>query len=191
MSIGGVPIESDSFSLGDTSIVATVWPLNDPKHNRYFAVATYLSLPTGDYDPNVASLGTNRWSITVQPAYYFNINSKWSVDLVGDITIYGDNNNGPGGITIEKDPSFTALAWLNYQASGFTTLSLGVTTTRGGEETRGGVAQGDSSVTTFRGAWSQMLNPTTQFVTEVGTDVDAKNTFKRDLEVVVRVAKFF
>lgn len=69
MSIGGAPIESNDFALGDTSIVATVWPLNDPERNRYFAVATYLTLPTGEYDRDVASLGSNRWSVTVQPAY--------------------------------------------------------------------------------------------------------------------------
>lgn len=191
MSIGGAPLASDDFSLGDTSIVATFWPLNDPENNRYFAVATYLTLPTGEYDPNVASLGSNRWAVTVQPAYYFNIAPKWSVDVVGDVTIYGDNDDGPGGITIEKDPNFTALSWLNYHASDATTVSFGVSTTWGGEETWGGVDRGDSQVTTLRLAWSQMLNPTTQLVTELSTDVDAENTFKRDFGALLRLAKFF
>lgn len=191
MSIGGAPLASDDFSLGDTSIVATFWPLNDPENNRYFAVATYLTLPTGEYDPNVASLGSNRWAVTVQPAYYFNIAPKWSVDVVGDVTIYGDNDDGPGGVTIEKDPNFTALSWLNYHASDATTVSFGVSTTWGGEETWGGVDRGDSQVTTLRLAWSQMLNPTTQLVTELSTDVDAENTFKRDFGALLRLAKFF
>ena len=191
MSIGGMPLDSDDFSLGDTSIVATVWPINDPEHNRYLAVATYLTLPTGEYDPDVASLGSNRWSLTVQPAYYFNIAPKWSVDLVGDVTIYGDNDDGPGGVTIEKDPNFTALGWLNYHASDVTTFSIGASTTWGGEETWGGASRGDSNVTTVRAAWSQMLNPTTQLVVEVGADVDAENTFERDVGAVFRLAKFF
>ncbi|MBC7133821.1 MAG: transporter [Roseovarius sp.] len=191
MSIGGMPLNTKSFSMGDTSLVATVWPFNDPERNRYLAIATYLNLPTGDYNANKAGLGTNRWSLTVQPVYYFNINAKWSVDLVGDVTIYGDNDDGPGGITIKKDPSYTALGWLNYHASDMTTLSLGVSTTRGGEEKWAGVKQGDMHVTTVRGAWSQMLNPTTQLVMELGTDVDAKNTFERDLTALVRLAKFF
>lgn len=187
----GTPLDSDDFSLGDTSIVATVWPLNDPENNRYFAVATYLTLPTGEYDPNIASLGSNRWSVTVQPAYLFNIAPKWSVDLVGDVTVYGDNNDGPGGVTIEKDPSYTALGWLNYHASDATTMSFGVSTTTGGEETWGGVKRGDSKTTTVRAAWSQMLNPTTQMVVELGTDVDAENSFERDTTALFRVAKFF
>jgi len=191
MSIGGAPIASEEFSLGDTSIVATVWPFNDPENNRYFAVATYLTLPTGDYDANVASLGTNRWSVTVQPAYYFNIAPRWSVDLVGDVTIYGDNDDGPAGAKIEKDPSFTALGWLNYHASDMSTVSFGLSTTQGGEETWGGVRQGDSRVTTVRAAWSQMLNPTTQLVVEFGTDVDAENSFERDTSALLRLAKFF
>ncbi|MBC7152679.1 MAG: transporter [Rhizobium sp.] len=191
MSIGGAPLASDDFSLGDTSIVATFWPLNDPENNRYFAVATYLTLPTGEYDSNVASLGSNRWAVTVQPAYYFNIAPKWSVDVVGDVTIYGDNDDGPGGVTIEKDPNFTALSWLNYHATDATTVSFGVSATWGGEETWGGVDRGDSQVTTLRLAWSQMLNPTTQLVTELSTDVDAENTFKRDFGALLRLAKFF
>lgn len=191
MSIGGMPLNSNDFALGDTSIVATFWPLNDPKNNRYFALATYLNLPTGEYDANVASLGSNRWSLAFQPAFYFDVAPRWSVDLVGDVTFYGDNDDGPGGMKIEKDPSFTALGWLNYHASDATTFSFGVSTTHGGEETLGGVGLGDSHVTTVRAAWSQMLNPTTQFLLELGTDVDAKNNFERDRAAVVRLAKFF
>ncbi|AER57480.1 hypothetical protein DSC_14180 [Pseudoxanthomonas spadix BD-a59] len=77
MSIGGQRLASDDFSLGDTSIVATFWPINDPERNRYFAVATWLTLPTGHDDANVSGLGTNRWSVSVQPAYYFNLAPRW------------------------------------------------------------------------------------------------------------------
>jgi len=76
-SIGGQRLASDDFSLGDTSIVATFWPINDPERNRYFAVATWLTLPTGHDDANVSGLGTNRWSVSVQPAYYFNLAPRW------------------------------------------------------------------------------------------------------------------
>jgi hypothetical protein len=191
LSIGGTSLESDSFGLGDTSIVFTVWPLNDPERNRYFAVATYVTLPTGDYDSDVASLGTNRWAMTVQPAYYFDLAPKWTADLVGDVTIYGDNDSGPGGMTIEKDPDFTALGWLNYHANDRTTFSVGVSHTWGGEETRDGVGLGDFDVTTVRAAWSQMLTPTTQLVAELGTDVDAENSFERDRAALIRIARFF
>jgi hypothetical protein len=45
--------------------------------------------------------------------------------------------------------------------------------------------------TTVRAAWSQLLNPTTQFLMEVGHDVDAQNTFQRDATLTLRLAKFF
>ncbi len=76
-SIGGQRLASDDFSLGDTSIVATSWPINDPERNRYFAVATWLTRPTGHDDANVSGLSTNRWSVSVQPAYYFNLAPRW------------------------------------------------------------------------------------------------------------------
>ncbi len=191
MSIGGRTQASDEFGLGDTSIVATFWLVNEPERNLYFSVANYLTLPTGDYDPDVASLGSNRWSGAVQPALHYGFAPRWSVELMGDVTIYGDNDDGPGGVTIKKDPSFTAIGWLNYHVSGVTVLSVGVSTTWGGKETWGGIDHGDSRVSTPRATWSQMLNPTTQLLLEVGTDVNAENTFERKFETVLRLAKVF
>lgn len=191
MSLGGTNIDSDDFSLGDTTLVGTIWPLNDPENGRYFAIATYLTLPTGNYSATRPSLGSNRWSMAIQPGFVFNVAPKWSVDLAGDVTIYGDNEDGPGGVTVEKDPSYTALGWLNYHASDKTTLSLGATTSWGGAETVGGIPGDDVKSTTVRVAWSQLLTPTTQFLMEVGHDVEAENTFERDTTVTLRLAKFF
>ncbi len=181
----------DGFSLGDTTLVGTVWPLNDPENGRYFAIATYLTLPTGEYSATRPGLGSNRWSAAVQPGFVFRFAPQWSVDLAADVTIYGDNDDGPGGVTVEKDPSYTALGWLSFHASDKTTLSLGATTSWGGAETVGGIKGADVESTTVRAAWSQMLNPTTQFLMEVGHDVDAQNTFERDTTLTLRLAKFF
>lgn len=191
MSLGGTNIDSDEFSLGDTTLVGTIWPLNDPENGRYFAIATYLTLPTGSYSATEPSLGSNRWSIAIQPGFLFNVAPKWSVDLAGDVTIYGDNEDGPGGANVEKDPSYTALGWVNYHASDKTTLSVGATTSGGGAETVGGIQGADVTSTTVRVAWSQLLTPTTQFLMEVGHDVEAENTFERDTTVTLRLAKFF
>ncbi len=191
MSVGGAGIETKDFSLGDTTLVGTVWPLNDPENGRYFAIATYLTLPTGEYSATRPGLGSNRWSAAVQPGFVFRFAPQWSVDLAADVTIYGDNDDGPGGVTVEKDPSYTALGWLSFHASDKTTLSLGATTSWGGAETVGGIKGADVESTTVRAAWSQMLNPTTQFLMEVGHDVDAQNTFERDTTLTLRLAKFF
>ncbi|MCT9828210.1 transporter [Pseudomonas veronii] len=191
MRVGGSDIDTKDFSIGDVTLVGTLWPLNDPEHERYFAIATYLTLPTGNYSASEPGLGSNRWSLSIQPGYLFKIAPQWSVDLVGDVTFYGDNNDGPGGADLEKDPSFTMLGWLNYEASAKTMFSLGFTTTRGGEESVKGVDGSDVKSTTIRAEWSQMLSPTTQFLMEIGHDVDAENTFKRDATLTFRLAKFF
>lgn len=191
MSVGGTSIDTKDFSLGDLTFVGTIWPLNDPENGRYFGIATYLTMPTGDYSATQPGLGSNRWSAAIQPGFLFNIAPKWSVDLGGDVTIYGNNGDGPGGADVEKDPSYTALGWLNYQASDSTVLSVGVTTNWGGAETVGGGKGDDVQSTTVRAAWSQLLNPTTQFLMEVGHDVDAQNTFERDTTLTLRLAKFF
>ncbi|QKR99265.1 transporter [Sphingomonas sp. CL5.1] len=191
MRLGGRKIGTKEFTPGDLTLVGTVWPLNDPKKGRYFGIATYLTLPTGDYSATRPGLAANRWSVAIQPGFRFKIAPKWSVDLVGGTTIYGDNHDGAGATTIRKDASYTALGWLNYQASDKTTLSFGGITNRGGAETIGGVKGADVTSTTVRADWSQMLNPTTQFLIEVGHDVEAKNNFKRDATLTLRLAKFF
>jgi len=124
MSLGGASIDSDAFALGDTTLVGTIWPLNEPENGRYFGIAPCLTLPTGNHSVTRPSLGSNRWSMAIQPGFVFNVAPKWSVDLVGDATIYGDNEDGPGGVTVEKDPGCTALGWVNHHASDTTTLSL-------------------------------------------------------------------
>lgn len=191
MSIAGKGVDTKGFSFGDLTLVGTFWPLNDPDNGRYFAVATYLTLPTGAYSATEPGLGSNRWSVAIQPGFVFNIAPKWSVDLVADVTFYGNNEDGPGWATIKKDPSFTALAWLSYHASDKTVFSVGVTTTGGGAETIGGIQGADVKSTMIRAAWSQMLDPTTQFLLEVGHDVGAQNTFERDANLILRLAKFF
>ncbi|MEO1988952.1 MAG: transporter [Martelella sp.] len=132
MRIAGTDIDTKHFSSGDLTLVGTIWPLNDAKNGRYFGIATYLTLPTGNYSASEPSLGSNRWSVAIQPGFVFNIAPKWSVDLAGDVTIYGDNDEGPGGANVEKDASYTALGWINYSASDKTMFSAGVTTSWGG-----------------------------------------------------------
>jgi len=123
------------FFFGDLTLVGTIWPMSDLGNGRHFGVATYLTMPSGQYSATRPGLGSNRRSVAIQPGFLFNITPKWSVDLVGDVTIFSDNGDGLGGITVEKALSFIALGWLNYHASDSMTLSLGVKTNWGGAET--------------------------------------------------------
>ena len=60
-----------------------------------------------------------------------------------------------------------------------------------GAESVGGSPGAEVKSTTVPVAWSQLLTPTTQFLMEVGHDVEAENTFERDTTVTLRLAKFF
>ncbi len=191
MSVGGTSIGTKGFTRGDLTLVGTVWPLNEPEKGLYFGIANYLTLPTGDYSATKPGLAANQWSGAIQPGFIFKIAPKWSVSLAGDITIYGNNNDGPGGATIKEDASYTALGWLNYQPNDTTTLSLGAIRNWGGAETIGDVRSAAMNSTTVRASWSEMLNPTTQLLMEAGHDVGARNTFKRNMTFTLRFAKFF
>jgi len=190
--LGGAELNAQAFGLGDTILVFTIWPVNDPKNNVYFGIATYLTLPTGNYDRDFAvNLSSNRWSVAIQPGLVVPLWDKWSMDLVGDITFYGDNSDGAGGALIEQQPSMTALAWLKYSFSQSTVGSVGITHTYLGEQKFNYVSQGDSSTTAIRGAISQMLTPSSQVLLELSHDIDANNSFKKEIGALFRFTAIF
>jgi len=189
--VGDADLSHNGFQLGDTALVYTLYPVNKPEKEMYVAIANHLILPTGSHDSDTdLNLGGNRWSVTVQPGFYISLFGKWSAELLGDISIYGDNTDGPGGATVKEDPSFTAITWLNYATpSPGSNAAVGVTATKYGDKTIGGVAQDGRYSIAIRAAYTHMLNPTTQLVMEVSHDVAVKNTFEKDIGVLLRFSK--
>jgi len=191
--IGGAPLTHDHFALGNTTLVFTIWPINNKENEIYFGVANYLNIPTGSYDRNTSvNLGDNRWSFAIQPGFHARVYDKISVDLVADVTFYGDNNDAvPSGGRLTQDPSFTALAWLNYNVTPTTVASIGVSHTYGGEQRLDGMSLGDAYVTKVRAALSTFVTPTSQILFQVDHDVSVENNFSQDFGAMIRLMKVF
>lgn len=191
--IGGFNL-GDSSGVGDLSIVGTFWFLNDSENRRHAAVAAYLNVPTGDYDPlKPLNTGSNRVSASLQLGGTFGVAPQWSLDAVADVTVYGDNRNsdGSGGI-LSQDPTVTAQTWLTYHASDKLNLSAGYGIYGGGEQQLNDVSNGfNSKKQQVRLAASYFVTPTVQILGQVNHDFDVDGGFVQDTSALVRIFKMF
>ena len=192
-SLGGADLGSaDGF--GDLTVAATLWLVNNPASNRYMGVAGYLNFPTGSYDPDDAlNLGSNRVSGTLQLGGVYGLSEKWYLDLVGDVTLYGDNRNanGAGGI-LSQDPTYTVQSWINYQSTDKLRLSLGYGGYWGGDQSLDDVANGiTSEKQQVRAAATISITPTLQLLGQINHDFDVKGGFKQDVSALFRIMKVF
>ncbi|AMO37189.1 transporter [Thauera humireducens] len=180
--------------FGDTLLGATLWLHNDPKAGDYFGLTYFLSVPTGDYDRHDAlNIGADRYSHILQAGYIKRLSPKWTMDLVLDATIHGDNKKAnAAGDTLEQDTTWQAQAWLRYHVSDTLDLRASVSRYWGGETKLGGVSQDDEtnrSKFTIGTAW--FVEPSLQLIANVGRDISVDNGAKEDSRLNLRLLKVF
>jgi len=190
--IGGADLSSKDFSLGDTALGLLLWSMSNPEEHQHLAFATYIILPTGEYHSGTdINFGANLWSIIFQSGIAVPLSERWSVELVADITIYGNNDDGPGGLTVEQDPSITALSWLNYLVAPGSTASFGLKTAQFGKKSTNNMSLGSGHSTRIRAAYSLMIKPSIQVLIQVDRDVSVENAFEKESGVLIRLSRFF
>ena len=83
---------TNSNGIGDTTLVFALWPYVDRAKEEYLGLATYLTLPTGEYDKNSAvNIGSNVYQTAFQAGYQRKLidNVNWMSAL--DVVLAGDN----------------------------------------------------------------------------------------------------
>lgn len=179
--------------IGDLILAATVW-FNKPTSDTHFGITPFLFLPTGDYDKNKAlNLGENRWKFTLQAGYITNLSEKVTLDLVGDVTIFGKNDEyGPTSATMKQDPSYQFQGHLRYKLQPTWDLRASLSHTTGGETKVNGVASNDKTKTTkFTIGTAWFAAPTLQLMANYGRDASVENGFKEENRLNLRVLKIF
>ena len=129
-----IPTDAYSKGIGDTTFAFALWPYVDRAKGEYFGVATYLTLPTGDYDRNCAiNIGGNVYQTAWQVGYQRKIvnNISWMTAL--DVVLAGDNNQYLGNNKLEKDPLYNFQTGLQYVFNPTYSTSIGYFYTVGGE----------------------------------------------------------
>lgn len=182
--------------IGDLIVGATVW-LTKPGAKTHFGITPFFQLPTGDYDRNRAlNLGENRWKFILNTGYITEIAPGLTLDLVGDVTLFGKNddvNDGLGGITeLKQKPQFQFQGFLRYNITPAFDVRGAVSYTTGGETEIGGVNQDNrQSLWKFNVGAGWFVGPTTQLLASYGRDLQVREGFKVDNQINLRVLQIF
>lgn len=180
--------------VGDLILAATVWLVNRPDSGTYFGITPFLYLPTGEYDRKDAlNLGENRWKFALQAGFITKLSENFTLDLVGDVTVYGDNDKfGAAGVTMKQDPAYQVQGFLRYHLSPGLDLRAGVSHSFGGETRVAGVDQHDRLETTkatLGSAW--FVTPSVQLMFNYGRDLSVRSGLREDNRFNLRLLKVF
>lgn len=182
--------------IGDLLVGGTIW-FNQPGAKTHFGITPFISLPTGEYDRNKAlNLGENRWKFILNAGYITEIAPGWNWDVIGDVTIFGKNddvNDGLGGVTdLKQKPTYQFQTYLRYNLSPALDLRGGLSHLFGGETKVGGVNQDNRLATTkFNFGAAYFVAPTTQLLATWGRDLKVKEGFKVNSEIHLRLLQIF
>jgi hypothetical protein len=186
--------------LGDTTLVYAIWPYADREEKKYWAVGTYLTLPTGHYDAGngLINLGGNRYSVALQTAYQRPISQSVSWMAAVDAVWFGKNDNyfvdqfDTQQKTLKQEALYTAQTGLAYDLSKRFSLAAAYFYTEGGQRILDNVAVPNSTSQMQR----YQLSATARFsfatmMVQYGDDISTKNGYIEDSRVIFRVIKAF
>ena len=100
-----------------------------------------LVTPTSAYDSNeLLNLGSNRWSVRPEIGVSQGF-GKWTLELLANVWLFGDNDDFLAGLTLEQEPLYVAKGHVIYTFRPGLWLGLGVGYGRGGQTKVDGVAR--------------------------------------------------
>ena len=190
-SLAGLGEES---GVGDLILATTLWLVNKPESRTYFGITPFLQLPTGDYDRNRAlNLGENRWRLTLQGGYIMPLADKLLLDVIGDVTFYGKNDDyGPGSDKLTQKAQYQLQTHLRYNLTPTWDIRLGLSHVTGGETEINDVAQNNRQRTTkFTVGSAYFITPTLQLLANYGRDVAVENGFREENRLNLRLLTLF
>jgi hypothetical protein len=180
--------------VGDLILATTLWLVNKPESSTYFGITPFLQLPTGDYDRNRAlNLGENRWRLTLQGGYITPLADKLLLDVIGDVTFYGKNDDfGPGSARMTQKAQYQLQTHLRYNLTSAWDIRLGISHVAGGETEIGDVAQNNRQRTTkFTVGSGYFITPTLQLLANYGRDIAVENGFREENRLNLRLLTLF
>jgi hypothetical protein len=179
--------------VGDPIIGSTIWLLNQQEQKKWFGVSVFFALPLGNYEAErgPVNLGENRWKTIFQAAYVAAVGQHFMLDVVGEYSIYGDNNNY-FGMTKKQDATYGLQTHLRYLVSPSTSVGVSYFQDFGGETRLDGVAQNDRlNKNRWLFNFATFIAPNTQLMLEAGQTLNVENGPKESGRFNVRVARVF
>ena len=184
----------NTTGVGDLILAATVWVYNDPGSHRYLGITPFIYVPTGSYNGNRGlNLGENRWKFALQAGYITPLVDRFTLDLVGDVTVFGHNTDFTAAhATMTEDPLVQMQAWLRYNVTDTFDVRAGLSYSMGGLTHVNGVSQGDRVNTSkFSVGFAWFPAKTWQVLGTYGNDISVHNGPMESTRVNLRVMKIF
>jgi len=177
--------------------------------HTYFGANFYTIMPTGTYRTSTPlNIGENRWALKPQVALGQRFAKRWTVDLVGNMTIYMDNTEfmvpgrpamgttpavPPSKQTLQQDPTWSGEAHLGVDVDPTTYLAVSYYATNIGKRTLaiGAEVEPPASVQTLRFTWGLRIEKQMLLMLQFQQDVVATGNASRARFFGMRISRFF
>ncbi len=180
---------TNSNGIGDTTLVFALWPYVDRAKEEYLGLATYLTLPTGEYDKNRAvNIGSNVYQTAFQAGYQRKLidNVNWMSAI--DVVLAGDNKQFLGNNKLEKDPLYNFQTGLQYEFNPTYSASVGYFYTVGGESTVNSIDQGNINKIHRYQLTGQGIYNFGRLMLQYGSEFANENSYIEDHRLIARYA---
>ena len=180
---------TNSNGIGDTTLVFALWPYVDRAKEEYLGLATYLTLPTGEYDKNSAvNIGSNVYQTAFQAGYQRKLidNVNWMSAL--DVVLASDNKQFLGNNKLEKDPLYNFQTGLQYVFNPTYSASVGYFYTVGGESTVNSIDRGDINKIHRYQLTGQGIYNFGRLMLQYGSEFANENSYIEDHRLIARYA---
>jgi hypothetical protein len=176
--------------VGDPIVGSALWLVNEPEQQRWVTVSAFASVPVGKYDANEPlNMGENRWKGVFQSAYLTSLSKNVMLDLVGEVALYGENDDA-GGVRRKQDVSYGGQVHLRYMLAPTASVSLSYYHDFGGESKLNGVAQHDRmNNSRFLVGVAGFVSPTVQLQLQAGKALKVTNGAKESGRLNLRLVK--
>lgn len=184
----------DAHGLGDLRFGATGWLLANRESGEYLGVTGLVFLPTGDYDSHqVLNAGENRYKLTLNVGWIKPLGKGFIFELLPEVVWFGDNTDYIGSRTLAQKTAYAVSSYLRYRASPNWQLHLGGQFNRGGETRINAVDQNNAPDNSrfMLGTTYLTDDKSHQWIFRVARDVEVKNGFRTDNEIMLRYLKMF
>ncbi|MDQ8936150.1 transporter [Acinetobacter rudis] len=176
-----------SSGIGDVILANAFFLYHNPESKSQWGITPYLYLPTGQYSKHDdINLGENRFKLTLQSAYTTHITPKWAVDVAGDFTVYGKNDDAPKGGTLKQDIGYQVQGNTRYFLNDQVDLRAGISYSDAGKTKLNGVESASTKQSKFWLGAAYSPTPATNMIVAYGRDIDVENGFKEDQRINLR-----
>ena len=191
--IGDVSL-NEPEGFGDPIFSFFFWPINQPEKGRWLGIGNFLTIPMGEYNKGQAlNIGENRWKHDLQIGLVQSLPGNFTLDLTVDWINYGSNKSaGTGSQKLTQKHTFEGYAWLSYNISPTSWLSVGYQATFGGKQKIDGIFNGtETKSQQVRVSYGQFITPTTKLVGMYGRDVSRTGGFELDHSFQLQITHLF